>query len=375
MINSQRLLETFLELVQINSETGHEEVIQPILKKKFEELGLNVTEDHASEKSWLGANNLICTLPATSAKEDVSKIYFTSHMDTVVPGINIKPQIKEDGYIYSDGSTILGADDKAGLAAIIETIQYLNENEIPHGQIQFIITVGEESGLKGVKELDSTYIDAEFGYAVDAGQPVGTTVVGAPTQMVINTTILGKTAHASTPSEGISAINIAAKAISRMKLGQIDDYTTANIGKFHGGSATNIVADEVVLEAEARSHDNQSIEQQVTHMKETFETTAQELGGEAKVIIEKSYPGFKLENDDKVTQFAINSARELGLAGDTVIAGGGSDGSIINTFGIPTVILGVGYEHIHTTSERISVNSLNQLAKQIVKIIDLVAKS
>ncbi|MCI2934007.1 M20/M25/M40 family metallo-hydrolase [Staphylococcus haemolyticus] len=375
MINSQRLLETFLELVQINSETGHEEVIQPILKKKFEELGLNVIEDHASEKSWLGANNLICTLPATNAKEDVSKIYFTSHMDTVIPGINIKPQIKEDGYIYSDGSTILGADDKAGLAAVIETIQYLNENEIPHGQIQFIITVGEESGLKGAKELDSTYIDAEFGYAVDASQPVGTTVVGAPTQMVINTTILGKTAHASTPSEGISAINIAAKAISRMKLGQIDDYTTANIGKFHGGSATNIVADEVVLEAEARSHDNQSIEQQVTHMKETFETTAQELGGEAKVIIEKSYPGFKLENDDKVTQFATNSARELGLAGDTVIAGGGSDGSIINTFGIPTVILGVGYEHIHTTSERISVNSLNQLAKQIVKIIELVAKS
>ena len=158
-----------------------------------------------------------------------------------------------------------------------------------------------------------------------------------------------------------------------MKLGQIDDYTTANIGKFHG-SATNIVADEVVLEAEARSHDNQSIEQQVIHMKETFETTAQELGGEAKVIIEKSYPGFKLENDDKVTQFAINSARELGLAGDTVILWY-SDGSIINTFGIPTVILGVGYEHIHTTSERISVNSLNQLAKQIVKIIDLVAKS
>ena len=209
-------------------------------------------------------------------------------MDTVVPGINIKPQIKEDGYIYSDGSTILGADDKAGLAAIIETIQYLNENEIPHGQIQFIITVGEESGLKGVKELDSTYIDAEFGYAVDASQPVGTTVVGAPTQMVINTTILGKTAHASTPSEGISAINIAAKAISRMKLGQIDDYTTANIGKFHGGSATNIVADEVVLEAEARSHDNQSIEQQVIHMKETFETTAQELGGEQKLSLRRA---------------------------------------------------------------------------------------
>ena len=153
-----------------------------------------------------------------------------------------------------------------------------------------------------------------------------------------------------------------------MKLGQIDDYTTANIGKFHGGLLQNIVADEVVLEAEARSHDNQSIEQQVIHMKETFETTAQELGGEAKVIIEKSYPGFKLENDDKVTQFAINSARELGLAGYCYCRVS-LDGSIINTFGIPTVILGVGYEHIHTTSERISVNSLNQLLNKLSKLL------
>ncbi|PTE67974.1 hypothetical protein BUY46_09890 [Staphylococcus devriesei] len=374
MVNSQRLLDTFLELVQINSETGHEEVIQPILKNKFEQLGLNVVEDNASEKEWLGANNLICTLPSTSEDNSIPSIYFTSHMDTVVPGINVKPHVSDDGYIYSDGTTVLGSDDKAGLAAIIETIEYLQEHNLPHGQIQFIITVGEESGLKGAKELDSNALDAQFGYAVDASQPVGTTVVGAPTQMSIHTTITGKTAHASTPDKGVSAINIAAKAISKMKLGRIDDYTTANIGKFHGGSATNIVADEVVLEAEARSHNDESINQQVTHMKDIFESTAKELGGEAHVRIEKSYPGFKIEDNAEVTQYAINSAKELGLTGDTVIAGGGSDGSIINTFGIPTVILGVGYENIHTTSERISVQSLNQLAQQLIKIIELVSK-
>ncbi|GGG84703.1 M20/M25/M40 family metallo-hydrolase [Staphylococcus pragensis] len=374
MVNSQRLLNTFLELVQINSETGHEEVIQPILKQRFEDLGLEVKEDNASEKEWLGANNLICTLPSTTTKKDVSNIYFTSHMDTVVPGIDVKPQVKDDGYIYSDGTTVLGSDDKAGLAAIIEAIEVLKENNIPHGQIQFVITVGEESGLKGAKELDPSMLDAQFGYAVDASQPVGTTVVGAPTQMVLKTTILGKTAHASTPNEGISAINIAAKAISKMSLGQIDDYTTANIGKFHGGSATNIVADEVIIEAEARSHNDESIDKQVAHMKEVFETTAQELGGQAKVEIEKSYPGFKIEDDNQVTQYAINSAHALGLSGNTVIAGGGSDGSIINTFGIPTVILGVGYEHIHTTSERIAVESLNQLAQQLLKIIELVSE-
>ena len=374
MVNSQRLLDTFLELVQINSETGHEEVIQPILKNKFEQLGLNVVEDNASEKEWLGANNLICTLPSTSEDNSIPSIYFTSHMDTVVPGINVKPHVSDDGYIYSDRTTVLGSDDKAGLAAIIETIQYLQEHNLPHGQIQFIITVGEESGLKGAKELDSNLLDAQFGYAVDASQPVGTTVVGAPTQVSIHTTITGKTAHASTPDKGVSAINIAAKAISKMKLGRIDEYTTANIGKFHGGSATNIVADEVVLEAEARSHNDESINQQVTHMKDIFESTAKELGGEAHVRIEKSYPGFKIEDNAEVTQYAINSAKELGLTGDTVIAGGGSDGSIINTFGIPTVILGVGYENIHTTSERISVQSLNQLAQQLIKIIELVSK-
>ena len=122
-------------------------------------------------------------------------------MDTVVPGINVKPILKEDGYVYSNGTTVLGADDKAGIAALLEMIQTINEQQLPHGQIQFIITVGEEAGLKGAKELDQNLIDAEFGYAVDASQAVGTTVVGAPTQMIINTTIYGKTAHASKPNK------------------------------------------------------------------------------------------------------------------------------------------------------------------------------
>lgn len=374
MINKERILNTFLELVKIDSETGNEQTVQPILKDKFESLGLQVKEDHASSIEGLGANNLICTLPSNISDKKVPKLYFTSHMDTVVPGINIKPQVKDDGYIYSDGTTVLGADDKAGLAALIETIEQIKERDLPHGQIQFVITVGEESGLVGAKALDTQLLDADFGYAVDASKDVGTTVVGAPTQMNIYTTIKGKTAHASTPTKGVSAINIAAKAISRMKLGQIDKLTTANIGKFHGGSATNIVADEVILEAEARSHNDESIHTQVQHMKETFEATAKEFGGEAHVEIETSYPGFKVEDDEDVTKYARASAVALGLKGDTCIAGGGSDGNIMNRYGIPSVILGVGYENIHTTSERISTNDLYMLASQILKIIELVTE-
>ncbi|EHJ09097.1 M20/M25/M40 family metallo-hydrolase [Staphylococcus simiae] len=373
MINEQRLLDTFIELVKINSETGHEEQIQPILKDKFSSLGLDVVEDQASQHDKLGANNLVCTL-ASNVEHDTNKLYFTSHMDTVVPGLNIQPLINEDGYIYSDGTTILGADDKAGLAAIIEVLTVLQEQQLPHGQLQFVITVGEESGLLGAKQLNPDLLDADFGYALDANVDVGTTVVGAPTQMLISTKITGKTAHASTPKEGISAINLAAKAISRMNLGQIDEETTANIGKFHGGSATNIVADTVFLEAEARSHNDDSIKTQVEHMKDIFESTAEEFGGKAEVTIEQSYPGFKINNNEPVVDIAKLSAQNLGLSNETVISGGGSDGSIINTLGIPSVILGVGYENIHTTNERMPIASLNLLAQQVLEIITIVAR-
>lgn len=150
MVNEQRLVDEFLELVQIDSETKHERDIAKVLKQKFEALGLDVIEDDAAAKTGHGAGNLICTLAAT--KDGVDPIYFTSHMDTVVPGKGVKPSI-QDGYVVTDGTTILGADDKAGLAAMLEAIRVLKEQNIPHGVIQFIITVGEESGLVGAKAL------------------------------------------------------------------------------------------------------------------------------------------------------------------------------------------------------------------------------
>lgn len=374
MINKQRLLDTFLELVQINSESGNETEIQKVLKAKFIALGLDVVEDQAGENEGLGANNLICTLKSNINDAYINKIYFTSHMDTVVPGIDIKPIIKEDGYIYSDGTTILGADDKAGLASILEMVQTLIEQGIPHGQIQFVITVAEEIGLEGAKHLNQSLLDADFGYAVDASMPVGTTVIGAPTQMKIDATIYGKKAHASMPDKGVSAINIASKAVSEMKLGKIDEYTTANIGRFEGGSATNIVADKVTLNAEARSHSDKSIQDQVEHMKAVFEKVANKYGGSAEVQITKSYPGFTVSDTETVTNIAKASAVSLGLNPKTTVGGGGSDGNIINGLGIPTVILGVGYEHIHTTNERMPIESLNLLAEQLLKIVEIITK-
>lgn len=372
MINEQRIVDLFIELVQVDSETKHEEKIAVVLKEKFTALGVEVVEDDAKEKTGHGANNLICTLPAT--KEGVDTIYFTSHMDTVVPGNGIKPSI-EDGYIKSDGTTILGADDKAGLAAMLEAIAVLKEEKITHGKIEFIITVGEESGLVGAKALDSNLVTAKFGYALDSDGKVGDIIVAAPTQAKVNATIYGKTAHAGVaPERGVSAITIASRAISKMPLGRIDEETTANIGRFEGGTQTNIVCDRVDILAEARSLIPEKMEAQVAKMKEAFETAAQEMGGRAEVDIKVMYPGFKFGDGDHVVEVAKKAVANINRPSRLLQSGGGSDANVIAGFDIPTVNLAVGYEDIHTTNEKIPVEELVKTSELVVSIIKEVAK-
>lgn len=369
---TSRLVEEFFELVQIDSETKHEEIIAPILVEKLEAMGFDVVQDDAHTRNGHGAGNLIATLPGTL---EVEPIYFTVHMDTVMPGIGIKPEIREDGYIYSDGTTILGADDKAGMAALFEMVRRLKEQTIEHGTIQFIITAGEESGLVGAKELDPSLILAKYGFAVDSDGKVGGIVIAAPFQAKIKVKIIGKTAHAGVaPEKGISAITVASKAIAKMKLGRLDEETTANIGRFEGGKATNIVCDEVHILAEARSINEEKLNAQTAHMKETFEQVARNMGARAEVEIQLMYPGFHVTENDKVVQVAIAAAGQIDRTPKLGISGGGSDANIIAGFGIPTVNLSVGYEDIHTTNERMPVEELEKLADYLVAIVEQTTK-
>lgn len=371
MINKERLVQEFMELVQVDSETKHEGEIAKVLKQKFEVLGLKVIEDDTREVTGHGAGNLVCTLEAT--KEGVDTIYFTSHMDTVVPGKNVKPSI-QDEYIISDGTTILGADDKAGLAAMLEAIRVLKEQSIQHGKIEFVITVGEESGLVGAKALDPSLMTAKYGYALDSDGKVGNIIVAAPTQAKIKATIHGKTAHAGVaPEKGISAITIAAKAVAKMPLGRIDEETTANIGRFEGGTQTNIVCDRVDILAEARSLVPEKMEEQVQKMKEAFETVAEEMGGRADVEVTVMYPGFKYGEGDLVVEVAKKAAKRIGRSCELLKSGGGSDANVIAGHGIPTVNLAVGYEEIHTTNEKMPIEELVKTAEMVVAIVQEVA--
>ncbi|MCA1030648.1 tripeptidase T [Bacillus timonensis] len=372
MINQERLVNEFLELVKVDSETKFEAEIAKVLKQKFTDLGVEVFEDDTTEVTGHGAGNLICTLKGNKAGVDT--IYFTSHMDTVVPGNGIKPSI-ENGYIVTDGTTILGADDKAGLAAMLEAIKVLKENDIQHGTIQFIITVGEESGLVGAKAIDPALLTAKFGYALDSDGKVGNIIVAAPTQAKVKATIYGKTAHAGVaPEKGVSAITIAAKSIAKMPLGRIDEETTANIGRFEGGSQTNIVCDRVDILAEARSLVTEKMEAQVQKMKDAFESVASEMGGRASVEVTVMYPGFKFAEGDHVVEVAKRAAERIGRPSELLTSGGGSDANVIAGHGIPTVNLAVGYEEIHTTNEKMPIEELAKTAEMVVAIIEEVSK-
>ncbi|MDQ6421026.1 M20/M25/M40 family metallo-hydrolase [Paenibacillus sp. LHD-117] len=370
MIQKDRLVRQFMDLVRVDSETKFEQEISKVLKKEFAELGLSLSEDDAAAKTGHGANNLFAMLEATEGHEGAPTIFFTSHMDTVTPGNGIKPQLDEDGYIRSDGTTILGADDKAGIASMFEAIRVLKENNIPHGRVQFVITVGEESGLLGARSLDASKMEAEFGYALDSNGKIGDIAVAAPTQAKVTIKLYGKSAHAGVnPEDGISAIQIAGKAISRMPLGRIDSETTANIGKFEGGGATNIVCDYVKLDAEARSIVQHKLDAQLEKMKEAVLSAAEEFGGKGEFISDVIYPAYQYDDGDAVVELAKEAIVSIGASPRTFHSGGGSDANIFNGLGIPTVNLAVGYEHIHTTKEQIKADDLVKTAQLVVELI------
>lgn len=375
MVNQQRLVEEFMELVQVDSETKHEAEIARVLKDKFGALGLQIEEDDSSARSGCEANNLMFTLQPTEDCAQAPVIYFTCHMDTVVPGKGIKPTLGEDGFIRSDGTTILGSDDKAGIAAMLELVRVLKEEGVSHGTIKFVITAGEESTLLGSRSMTPGWVKADFGYAIDSNGDVGGIAVAAPFQSKVYINFTGKTAHAGVnPEAGISAITVAAKAVARMRLGRIDKETTANFGTFCAVGETNIVTEKVQLIGEARSLVQDKLFKQLDTMKEACEAACHEMGASCDFRYELMYPGYKYDETAPHVKLAMEAIEGLGLKPHLFQSGGGSDANLFNGQGIPTVNLSVGYQEIHTTNEHIAVSEMVKIAQLVVDIAKLASK-
>jgi len=371
MVNEKRLIESFMELVRIDSVSREERDLANFLIKKLEDLGLEIIVDQAGEKVKSNSGNIIARLKGNTNK--AIPIMFSAHMDTVVPGKNIKP-ICDGEKIVSSGKTILGADDKAAIAALLEALHIIKEKNISHGDIEIVFTICEEIGLHGAKNLDISDLNARMAFVLDCGGQVGEIISAAPSQNSLKIIIHGKSAHAgSNPEEGINAIQVAGFALSRMKLGRIDEETTTNIGIISGGKATNIIPDEVTLEGEVRSRNEEKLEKYTKKLKQIAEDTAQEFKAKAEVKINREYYCYNLATDDQVVKIAIKAAKDMGLQPLLCPSGGGSDANVFNKKGFPSVDLAIGMEKVHTVDEYILVKNLKNTAEYVLSIINTVA--
>lgn len=357
MINESRLLNTFLELVAIDSPSGQEAAIGAELAQRFAALGGQTTRDEHG--------NLIVRWPAGAGEW----LMLSAHMDTVGTDTGIKPQIR-DGVIYSDGTTILGGDDKSGVAAILEVVRSLRESGQRHPPLEVVISVGEEQSLRGAKLLDKAQLRARRGYVLDSGGAIGTIVVSAPSQDSLRVTVFGRKAHAgSEPERGINAIRVASEAIAAMPLGRIDPETTANIGVIEGGVATNIVPDEVRIRGEARSRDDVKLAAQTAAMVAAFQDAAERHGARAEVKLTRSYTGYRLTAENGVVAAAIAAAGRLGFPVNLKATGGGSDANIYAESGITCVVLSTGMADVHTTGEHIAIADMVNAARLLEEIV------
>ncbi len=372
MIRMERLLKDFLEMVQIPSPSRKEGQFAAYLQKKLTELGFRVVIDQqAGQAAGSETGNLIGYLPGKNG--NAQTIMFSAHLDTVTPCQSINPQDKGE-IICTDGTSILGADDKAGIAAILEAVRHLQEENIPHGPLEVVFTVCEEVGLLGSRYLDYSLVQADCGYVLDGGGEPGTIINRGPAQDKLKAVIRGRAAHAGiNPEDGISAIQVAAKAIAEMNLLRIDAETTANIGYISGGGATNIVTEVVELHGEARSLDEQKLAKQSAHMRACLEQACKKYQAKLELEFVREYDAFRMAEDEAVVQLAIKAVESLGLPLQIAASGGGCDANFFNTKGIKTINLGTGMSQVHTTTEYINKEDLINLTRLVAAIIQQAA--
>ena len=375
MVNRDRLAETFKYLVQIDSVSKEEGAISDEIKNILDTMGAETFIDSAGNKIGSNTGNLIAKFKGNT---QAPPLFLNAHMDTVEPGKGVAA-ILENGVFTSDGTTILGADDKSAIAIILETIEVIKENDLPYGPIEIVLTVCEEIGLLGAKHLDLDLITAKFGYALDATDTEGI-VTRAPSANRLEFKIHGKDAHAgAAPEKGINAISLASKAIAKLELGRIDNETTCNIGIIEGGLAINIVPNLVTVKGEVRSHDEEKLNKITNEIVLSFKGVVENYKGVAfddglprlESTIEKDFSHTYISDDHLVVTLARRAAENLGRKMITKTTGGGADANIFYEKGIVTGVLGTGMRDMHTVRESVRLDDMVRTTELLLEIIRL----
>ena len=358
-LNTQRLLDSFLEILSVDSYWGNEHRVVELIQPRLEAVDVTCSQD--------AIGNLIGRWPANG--KNSAPIMLNAHMDTVQPTPEMCPVVKPDA-IYSDGSSVLGADDKAGVAAIVEAVATVHEAGLPHGPIDLVFTVGEEVGQFGADAFDPNDIEARVGLVLDGGGPVGEIVSQQAGSYSFTATFHGKAAHAGIEAaDGISAIAMLARAINHMPLGQIDELTVANVGVVSGGQAANIVPPEATLVGQARGLDQAALDRQVDTMQQAAEDAAAAFGGQVEIEKTCRFKATSFSPEHPAIQLADTAVRAAGLTPSHMPTFGGSDAQNFNEKGIQTAMLGSGYLNVHSVSESMPHKALHQLTQITIQTI------
>jgi tripeptide aminopeptidase len=353
----------FLELTAFSVPSKGETEIRNCLKQKLLDLGFTVWEDNAFPDT--GSGSLYGRLEGNGAP-----ILFTAHMDTVTPCENKNVIMEPDGTFHTDGTTILGGDDVTGIVELLAALRRLKRDKLPHRTIEVVFTACEEFFVEGAKRLRYDTLTAKEAYVLDTDGPIGRAVLAAPTGVRILANITGKAAHAAlAPEDGVNAIAIAASAISRMRLGRIDEETTANIGIIRGGDSGNIVPGGCFVEGETRSLCHQAALEQRDHMEECFRQAAAELGGSCDLTSTVVYNAWSVSQKEPLCQRFAEACKETGLTPAFERACGGSDASFLSEHGIRCLILATGMHEIHSVREYTTLTEMETMADLVYHLL------
>ncbi len=355
MIDENRLIKTFYELVKIDSPTGEEKVLAGEILKRLQELSIQAIKDNYG--------NIIAHLGDGS-----DRIMLSAHLDTVEPGRGINP-IVENGVIKSDGTTILGADNKVAVASILEVLHVIKEQNVTHQPLDIVFTLSEEEGNYGAINLDYKQITAQKGYCFDSVAPIGTIVTSAPFYYRFDIKIIGKSAHASRPDQAINALTIVGQVINQLKQGQLDDATIMNIGVINGGQVRNTVMGEVLLKGEVRSYYEDRIINELNLIEETLKNICSQFSGNYELKSDRENGGYVINQNDEVIVMAVKAINQLQVGHRLIDSWGCSDANIFHEYGINILNLGDGVENAHTVNESITITDLSKLANLILNLI------
>ena len=373
-INEERLKNTFIELVGVPCPSLDEKEEAALLMQKLQEMGMESQMDSAGEKCGGTTGNVWGFLKGNVP--GAVHLFFEAHMDSVAPATGTRV-IERDGVLYSDGTTTLGGDDKSGIAAVLEALQCVIENDLPHGDVQVCFTIAEETGSYGVRYMDKTKIRADAGYCMDCGGHPGAIFNASPKAINVKLKVRGKSAHAGLePEKGINAIMLTAEALHALPAyGRLDEETTLSVDLISGGLASNIVPEFCELVIDMRCPDEEKLERLKEETVALFRNTVEESGGSLEIELKDVAPGVNLSKEHATVKLAAAAAEKLRFPVSTGFTGGCSDANFLCGMGLPSVLLATGMDKIHTTEERLALDDLNNAARWVLGIITEAAAS